>query len=115
MVTWEVKNTHGLDVNWDEIPEASHEKVWTLSHLVLTTIRALVEHEDQVMVLVRANHRRAMFTVKVCESDVGLAVGARGFHADALRTLLIAASRKLKMHFDLDIGGPSGDADWSSG
>lgn len=102
------------DVNWKEIPVDAHYKVLALSNLVLMTISALVEHENEIKILVRANHRRVMFTVRVSAADVGLAVGTRGAHADALRTLLIAACRKLKFHFDMDIGGPSGDVDWSS-
>jgi len=103
-----------IDVNWGEIPNEVHTKVRTLTLLVSTTICALVEDEGSVRVKVQANYRRVMFTVRVSNADVGLAVGAQGSHANALRTLLIAASRKLRFHFELDIGGPEGDPDWSS-
>ncbi len=102
------------DVNWKDVPEDSHAKVETLINLVCTTIAALVERPSEMRVKVQANHRRVMFTVRVHSDDVGLAVGSQGRHADALRTLLIAACRKLKFHFDMDICGPTGDPDWSS-
>lgn len=103
-----------IQVKWDEIPADVHGKIQTLTALVLTTIAALVEHEDDIQIQVQANHRRVMFTIRVPSDDVGLAIGSQGRHADALRTLLIAACRKLKFHFDMDIGGPSGSPDWSS-
>jgi len=103
-----------VTVNWSEIPSEAQPKVIALSTFVLTTIVGLIERENELSMGVQANHRRVWFTVRVAESDVGLAVGSGGRHADALRTLLIAACRKLKFHFDLDIGGPTGDPDWSS-
>jgi len=103
-----------LDVNWNEIPAQVEAKVQTLSYLVLTAIEALVDNEDDIRIVARGNHRRVQFTVHVHGDDVGFAVGQAGRHADALRILLIAACRKLKFHFDLDIIGPSGTVDWSS-
>jgi predicted RNA-binding protein YlqC (UPF0109 family) len=104
-----------VDVNWSDIPDdRAKSKILTLSKLVMTVIEALVDNEMAVKVVARGNHRRVQFTVHVSGDDVGFAVGQGGRHADALRTLLIAACRKLKFHFDLDIVGPSGDIDWSS-
>lgn len=102
------------EVNWTDIPADTRRKVEVLTNLVFDTICALVDDEDAIRIQVHANHRRAQFTVRVSERDVAFAVGARGRHADALRILLIAACRKLQFHFDMDICGPSGNADWSS-
>lgn len=103
-----------VDVNWEALPPAVIPKVEVLTNLVLTCITALVDHPAEVTLSANANHRRVMFTVRVSNEDVGFAVGQRGQHAEAMRTLLIAACRKLKFHFDMDIIGPSGDVDWSS-
>ena len=104
----------GVDVNWDDVPEDVHAKIETLITLVMTNIRALVDREDEVKLTVRANHRRVLFTVRPAATDVAFALGSGGKHANALRILLIAACRKLKFHFDMDIIGPTGEADWSS-
>lgn len=103
-----------VTVNWNDVPESVWPKIETLATLILTNIIALVEREEEVTLKVSANHRRAMFTVHVHPDDVGLAVGGQGRHADAVRTLLLAASRKVKFHFDLDIGQAGRDPDWSS-
>lgn len=103
-----------IDINSDEIPAAARPKVEKLTHMVSVYISALVDNENEVRIVVQANHRRVMFTVHVAESDVAFAIGTGGRHADALRTLLVAACRKLRFHFDMDIIGPSGRADWSS-
>lgn len=110
----QVTNDPRINVNWDDIPLTSQERVATLAHLVITSISALVNNPEDTKIVVRANHKRVMFTVRPLASDVAFALGKGGAHANALRVLLIAASRKLDFHFDMDIIGPSGSADWSS-
>lgn len=126
-MTWQVMGTsdgrptdddyfHELDVdvNWSEIPGDAVPKIERLVTLVLTVLTAIVDKPEQVKLQVRANHRRMVLTVRVNNDDVGFALGQRGAHADALRTLLIAACKKLRFHFEMDIIGASGEADWSS-
>lgn len=103
-----------VDVNWKEIPAEAEVKIEILTNLVFTFVSALVDDEKSIRITVRGNHRRAMFTVRVADDDVAFAVGSGGRHADALRTIMIAACRKLRFHMDIDIIGPSGKVDWSS-
>lgn len=103
-----------IDVNDHEIPALTLEIVRSLTLLVLTVMQSIVDEPDSIRIRANANHRRVMFTVRVSERDVPLAVGRQGANANALRLLLIAACRKLGYRFDMDICGPSGGADWSS-
>lgn len=103
-----------VQVNWEDVPLASRVKVQSVITFVLTVLTSLVDHEEDVKLHVHANHRRMCITARVHEDDVRFAIGAHGAHANALRSLLIAACKKLDYHFELDIGGPSGAADWSS-
>lgn len=103
-----------VQVNWHDVPIDTWPKIESVIILILTVLAALVDHEDGIHLIVHANHRRMCITARVGESDVGFAIGSHGAHANALRTLLIAACKKVEMHFEIDIGGPSGATDWSS-
>ena len=103
-----------VDVNWSEIPEDVKPTVDVLVNLTLTMFAAIVDKEDQISLKVCANHRRMMMTVAVSNDDVGFAIGTKGANASAVRTILTAACKKLKFHFEMDICGSSGQTDWST-
>jgi len=103
-----------VEINWNDIPAPARGKVEAIVTLVLTVLTSLVDREEDVRLVVHANHRRVIITARVNQSDVGFALGSHGLHATALRTLLIAACKKLDFHVEIDIGGPSGVTDWSS-
>ena len=78
-------------------------KAPALRELVLFLARALVEHPDQVAVDEIDEPDATVFELKVAESDLGRVIGRQGRTAKALRTVLSAASAKLKRRAILEI------------
>jgi predicted RNA-binding protein YlqC (UPF0109 family) len=114
-----------VQINWTDLAPKVRGKVQELSNIVLTFVGALIDNEGALTLRVNANHRRVMFTVHVETDDLRFAIGGRrecdecgketkAAHANALRSILIAACRKLDFHAELDIVGPTGDVDWTS-
>lgn len=74
-----------------------------LRELVLFLARALVEHPDQVVVDEIQEPDALVFELKVAESDLGRVIGRQGRTAKALRTVLSAASAKMRQRAILEI------------
>ena len=74
-----------------------------LRELVLYLARALVEHPDEVAVEEIDEPDGTVFELKVAESDLGRVIGRQGRTAKALRTVLSAASAKMKRRAILEI------------
>jgi predicted RNA-binding protein YlqC (UPF0109 family) len=79
------------------------EKAPPLRELVLYLARALVEHPDEVAVEEIEEPDATVFELKVAESDLGRVIGRQGRTAKALRTVLSAASAKIKRRAILEI------------
>lgn len=87
-----------------ESPSAGDsEKAPPLRELVLYLARALVEHPDEVAVDEIDEPDGTVFELKVAESDLGRVIGRQGRTAKALRTVLSAASAKMKRRAILEI------------
>jgi uncharacterized protein len=78
-------------------------KAPALRELVLYLARALVEHPDEVVVEELEESDATVFELKVAESDLGRVIGRQGRTAKALRTVLSAASAKMKRRAILEI------------
>jgi predicted RNA-binding protein YlqC (UPF0109 family) len=74
-----------------------------LKDLVLFLARALVEHPDQVSVEEIEEPDAVVYELKVAESDLGRVIGRQGRTAKALRTVLSAASAKMRRRAILEI------------
>jgi len=74
-----------------------------LKELVERIVKALVDHPEQVEITEVQGHTAHVIEVNVAKSDRGKVVGRRGATADALRTLLKAASGKQGKRFILEI------------
>lgn len=74
-----------------------------LRELVLFLARSLVEHPDEVDVKEIDEPDALVFELKVAESDLGRVIGRQGRTAKALRTVLSAASAKLRRRAILEI------------
>ncbi len=84
-------------------PGAGGAKAPPLRELVVFLVRALVEHPDSVEVHELDEPDALVFEVKVAESDLGRVIGRQGRTAKALRTVLSAASAKLRRRVLLEI------------
>lgn len=71
--------------------------------LVGEIARALVDNTDAVLVEVLAEQDSTVLRLHVAPSDIGKVIGKQGRTARSLRTILSAASMKLRHRFALDI------------
>jgi hypothetical protein len=74
-----------------------------MSGLVAELARALVDRPEEVSVEVVQDGDGTILRLHVAQSDVGKVIGKQGRTARSLRTVLSAASMKLKRRFSLDI------------
>lgn len=74
-----------------------------LRDLILFLARSLVEHPDQVEVQEIEEPDALVYELKVAESDLGRVIGRQGRTAKALRTVLSAASAKMRRRAILEI------------
>jgi len=71
--------------------------------LVTEIARALVDNPDSVAVEAISEQDGTVLRLHVAQSDVGKVIGKQGRTARSLRTILSAASMKMKHRFSLDI------------
>lgn len=75
----------------------------TLKELVECMIRALVDIPEEVRVSEIIGEQTTVFELVVAKSDLGKVIGKQGKTAKALRTILTAASTKLRKRSVLEI------------
>jgi uncharacterized protein len=81
-----------------------------MTDLVLEMARALVDIPDSVSVEAFKDGDGTVLRLRVAPSDIGKVIGKQGRTARSMRTILGAASMKLKHRFALDIVEESGSA-----
>lgn len=75
----------------------------TLKELLETMIKALVDIPNEVRISEIAGEQTTVFELVVAKSDLGKVIGKQGKTAKALRTILTAASTKLRKRSVLEI------------
>lgn len=78
------------------------EQVGFLRSLIEHNVRAIVEHEDKVHVECTETPQRVVFSIYVCHTDMGLAIGEKGANVDALRRIVWTAAKKTDRRVDID-------------
>jgi len=71
--------------------------------LIEILAKALVEHPDQVSVSEIAGEHASVIELRTAKEDLGKIIGKRGRNAQAMRTILNAASAKLRKRTVLEI------------
>ena len=79
------------------------DAVKNMTDLVTEIARALVADPNNVSVEAIAEGDSTVIRLRVAQSDVGKVIGKQGRTARSMRTILSAASMKLKHRFSLDI------------
>jgi len=74
-----------------------------LTNLIETIAKALVDMPEEVHVSEMVGEQTTVIELKVHKSDLGKIIGKQGRTAQAIRTLLIAASTKLRKRSVLEI------------
>ena len=79
------------------------EQASSLRALVEYLARGLVDHPEEVVVEEVDEPDALVFELKVAEQDLGKVIGKQGRTAKALRTVLSAASSKMRRRVILEI------------
>ena len=85
------------------MPTKQHRSTEQIRNLVETILHAMVEHEAHVQIHEVRGEHNVVFEIKVHETDVGHVIGVQGKNAEAIRTILNAACKKLHVKYTLDI------------
>jgi predicted RNA-binding protein YlqC (UPF0109 family) len=75
----------------------------SIKALVERIARALVDKPEAVFVSQISSAHSLIVELKVAKEDLGKVIGKHGRTADAMRTIVSAASAKIKMHTVLEI------------
>jgi hypothetical protein len=74
-----------------------------MKDLITLLAKALVDNPDQVQVTEVEGNQTTVLELKVAKEDLGKVIGKEGRNARAMRTILGAASAKLKKRTVLEI------------
>ena len=74
-----------------------------MKDLINYIAQALVDHPEQVSVNEVEGNQTSVLELKVAKEDIGKVIGKQGRTARAMRTILNAASAKMKKHAVLEI------------
>lgn len=74
-----------------------------MKDLISYIAQALVDHPDEVSVTEVEGNQTSVIELKVAKEDLGKVIGKQGRTARAMRTILSAASAKLKKRTVLEI------------
>ncbi len=74
-----------------------------MKELIKYIVQAMVDHPEQVEVSEVKGHRVSVLELKVAKADMGKIIGKQGRNAGAIRTILGAASAKVKKRTILEI------------
>ena len=74
-----------------------------MEELIATIARALVDQPDQVSVAEIKGTHSSVLELRVAKSDMGKIIGKQGRTAQAIRTILSAASGKTGARYVLEI------------
>jgi predicted RNA-binding protein YlqC (UPF0109 family) len=82
---------------------ATSEGDGTMIDLIKKIVQALVDNPDQVQISIIEGKQVAVIELKVAKEDLGKVIGKQGRTAHAIRTILSAASGKVKKRFTFEI------------
>ena len=74
-----------------------------MKELILNIVRAMVDDPDSVSVSEVIGDQMTVFELNVAKEDLGKVIGKQGRTARAIRTLVSAASAKIKKRMVLEI------------
>lgn len=74
-----------------------------MKDLVQKMVEALVDNPEQIDIAEITSQQSIIIELKVAKEDLGKVIGKQGRNAQALRTIIGAASKKIKKHAVLEI------------
>jgi len=85
------------------LDEDKSPEVVTMKDLIKFMAQALVDRPDQVEVAEVAGEQTSVIELRVAKEDLGKVIGKQGRTAKAMRTILSAASTKIRKRTVLEI------------
>ena len=82
---------------------AAPESIDSMKDLIEYIAKALVDHPEQVRVSEVEGERTSVIELTVAKEDLGKVIGKQGRTARAIRTILSAASTKIRKRSVLEI------------
>lgn len=80
-----------------------------LKEMLEIVARGIVDHPDDIVIFPAPGDGFVHFEVRCDQSDAGTLIGRRGAHAEAIRTLMMAAGAVRNTRVTLQILGRDGD------
>lgn len=80
-----------------------------LEHLLTTMAKCLVDNPDEIVVMPATGDGFVHFEVRTDNSDTGTLIGKRGMHAEAIRTVMMAAGAVRRIRVSIQILSRDGD------
>ena len=74
-----------------------------MKDLIKRIVQSLVDNPEQVEVSEVESDRTLILEIRMAEADIGKVIGKQGRTAQAIRTILRAASGKVKKHIIFEI------------
>lgn len=74
-----------------------------MKELVEIMAKALVDHPEQVEVTEIRGRDTSVFELRTAKEDIGKIIGKRGQNVQAMRTILNAASKKVRKHAIIEV------------
>jgi predicted RNA-binding protein YlqC (UPF0109 family) len=74
-----------------------------MKELIKHIVQALVDHPEQVAISAIEGRYSTVLEIKVAKDDIGKIIGKQGRTAQAIRTILNAASAKVKKRTIMEI------------
>ncbi|OMI29166.1 RNA-binding protein [Bacillus haynesii] len=74
-----------------------------LEELIVSLVKPLVDHPDDVQVFKEENPERTMFRLSVNREDTGKIIGKKGRTARAIRSVVFAAGAQSSKRVQLEI------------
>ncbi|MGB2929659.1 MAG: KH domain-containing protein [Desulfobacterales bacterium] len=74
-----------------------------MKDLIKNIVQALVDHPEQVTISEVEGKQTTVLEIKVAKEDMGKIIGKKGRTAQAIRTILNAASAKVKKRTIMEI------------
>lgn len=85
------------------------DSVEELRDMLATIARGIVDQPEEIVIFPAPGQGFVHFEVRCDNNDAGTLIGKRGVHADAIRTLMMAAGAVRDMRVTLQILGRDGD------
>jgi len=91
------------------VPIPKKSAIEELEEMLLAIARGIVDSPDDIVVFPAPGDGFVHFEIRCDNNDTGALIGARGKHADAIRTLMMAAGAVRRTRVTLQILGRDGN------